>query len=49
MIKISKENSLLYKLNDQNKITESAKSEEYKIIYTISALGFGIIPVPFLD
>ena len=50
-IKISKENTLLYKLNDQNKIIEKAEKESYKIIYTISALGFmvGCIPVPFLD
>ena len=51
LIQISKENSLLYKLNDQNKIIEKAQNEAYKIIYTISALGFlvGCIPVPFLD
>ena len=51
MINISKENTLLYKLNDQNKIIEKAENEAYKIIYTISSLGFlaGCIPVPFVD
>ena len=51
MIQVSKENSLLCKLNDQNKIIEKAECEANKIIYKIMGLGFmaGMIPIPFID
>lgn len=51
MIHISEENSLLYKLKNQDKIIEKAKNEAYKTIYMISSFGFlaGLIPIPLLD
>ena len=50
MVHISKENSLLYKLNDSSKIIERAKKDADKKIYAFSALGFlaGFIPIPYL-
>jgi uncharacterized protein (DUF697 family) len=51
MIKISQENTLLYKLKNEYEIIKKGNAEAWNCIYITSGIGFaaGMIPIPFAD
>lgn len=51
MIKISRENTLLYKLKNEYEIIKKGNAEAWNCIYITSGIGFaaGMIPIPFAD